>query len=361
MNIRVLKILDATVGGLLCWVGGHWLHLARRERGAPDAVTQADVKRILVIRPGGMGDMILLLPMMKRLRQRFPGAEIDLVCETRNREIPGLSGETAERLLYDAHPLRTMARLLRRRYDLAVDSEQFHNFSAVMAWFSGAPVRIGFKINPGRNPIYTHLVNYDLAGYEADEFMRLLAPLGITGAAVVEGCLTAPIKTRERLILIHVGASTRYKQWAPGKFADLARKLSDESEEILIGLVGSAKDKTLAEEIAGVSGLGDRVRVLAGDLTLSQTAALIGRAERFIGGDSGLAHLASALAVPTVVLFGPSDPMKWAARGPRHAVVRRSLACSPCFIFGYHKLCHSIACMAEITVDDVLHVMNREQ
>jgi len=352
MNVRLIKILDATVGGLLCWVGGHWLHWVRRAA----ATESASIRRILVVRPGGMGDMILLLPMLKHLRQRYPDAEIDLVCEQRNREIPGLAGESAKLLLYDAHPLRTMLRLLRRQYDLAVDTEQFHNFSAVMTWFSGAPVRIGFKINPGRNPLYTHLVNYDLAGYEADEFIRLLAPLGTTGKAVVEGCLKAPVTEGERLILIHVGASTRYKHWAPEKFAELAKRLTSlpGTRSFSVGLVGNRKDKALAETIAGISGLGERVKVLAGEMTLSQTAGLIGRAELFIGGDSGLAHLAVALAVPTVVLFGPSDPMKWGARGSRHAVVRKDLACSPCFIFGYHKLCHSIACMGGITVDDVL-------
>jgi ADP-heptose:LPS heptosyltransferase len=164
MNVWVLKFLDATVGGLLCWFGGYWLHWGRRESGVSLPGVPADIRRILVIRPGGMGDMVLLLPMLKALRQHYPVAAIDLVCETRNREIPGLAGDPAELLLYDAHPLQTLVRLIRRRYDLTIDTEQFHYFSAVMTWFSGAPVRIGFKINPGRNPLYTHLINSDLTG-----------------------------------------------------------------------------------------------------------------------------------------------------------------------------------------------------
>ena len=363
MNVWLLKFLDATVGGLLCWVGGYWLHWVRRESGVPSPVVPADIRRILVIRPGGMGDMVLLLPMLKALRQHYLAAAIDLVCERRNREIPGLAGDPAELLLYDAHPLQTVVRLIRRRYDLTIDTEQFHYFSAVMTWFSGAPVRIGFKINPGRNPLYTHLINYDLTGYEATEFMRLLGPLGVKSRESVEPCSFISLfplpAHNSRLILIHVAASTRYKHWAPEKFAELARRLSHESREKshesrLIVLVGGKKDKNLAETIARLSGLGEGVKVLAGEQSLSETAALIRRAELFIGGDSGLAHLAAALGTPTVVLFGPSDPAKWGARGPGHAIVRKELACSPCFIFGYHKPCHSIACMAGITVDDVL-------
>lgn len=92
---------------------------------------------------------------------------------------------------------------------------------------------------------------------------------------------------------------------------------------------------------------------LAGELTLAQTAAVIRDASLFVGGDSGLAHVAAALGTPTVVFFGPSDSRKWGARGDKHRIVRRDLACAPCCIFGYHKLCRSVACLQQITADDV--------
>ena len=369
MRIRLLKIFDATAGALLCWVGGLALHLVRRRAdGVPTpGMAGIEVRRILVIRPGGMGDMILLQPALKALRRHYPSALIDLVCERRNREIPELAGASVETLLYDVQPFRTLRLLIGRRYDLVIDTEQFHNFSAVMAWVSGAPVRIGFKINPGRNPIYTHLVNYDLEGYEAGEFMRLLAPLGIREEVVVAGCLAGDDPSRRRhpdsaghsaLVLLHIGASTRYKHWALENMAALVRRLITESSagmsKPVIGLVGGRKDADLARRIAALAGEDGQVRVMAGELTLGETAELIGKAVLFIGGDSGLAHLAVALGTPTVVLFGPSDPLKWGVRSPRNAVVCKGLACSPCFIFGYHKRCHTIACMGGITVDEVV-------
>ncbi|MEI6516581.1 MAG: glycosyltransferase family 9 protein, partial [bacterium] len=118
-------------------------------------------------------------------------------------------------------------------------------------------------------------------------------------------------------------------------------------------LVGGKQDRDEARTIARQAGV-EGVRVLAGDLTIRETASLIAQAGLFIGGDSGLAHLAVALGTPTVVLFGPSDHRKWGVEGPRNAIVRRDLACSPCFIFGYHKFCHSISCMTGITVMEVL-------
>jgi len=129
---------------------------------------------------------------------------------------------------------------------------------------------------------------------------------------------------------------------------------SGDGGRVVIGLVGGKADAEVAGNIARQSGLGERVVVLAGGLSLAQMAGLLQRAALFIGGDSGLAHLAVALGTPTVVLFGPSDPMKWGVRGPRHAVVLKKMSCAPCFIFGYHKPCRSIQCMADISVDDVM-------
>jgi ADP-heptose:LPS heptosyltransferase len=353
MRVRLLKILDATAGFFLCWATGYCLHLFRRQE-VPAAARFEEVRRILVIRPGGMGDMILLQPMLKSLRQHYPTAEIDLICEKRNQAIPALAGISVRVLLYDAFPFRLLFQLRRVRYDIAIDAEQFHYFSAVMALMSRAPVRIGFKINPGRNTLYTHLVNYDLEGYEAGEFMRLLVPLGIHDKAVVLGCLTTPGGGRERnkAIIIYVGASTRYKHWATSNFVGLVKRLGGAGGTIY--LVGGTGEALLAEDIARQAGLGGRVQIMAGSLTIPQTADLIGSASLFIGGDSGLAHLAVALGTPTVVLFGPSDHKKWGASGQGNVVVRTELPCSPCFIFGYHKFCHSIACMSGITVDHVM-------
>lgn len=364
MRVRLLKILDATAGYLLCLLGGRVLLWKRGNEGArPAAVAPG---KILVIRPGGMGDMILLLPMLRSLRQHYPEARIDVVCEKRNREILVLAGDPAITLLYDAAPLSTLYRLLRGGYDLAIDTEQFHHFSAVIAWLSGAPLRIGFKINPVRNSLYTHLVTYDLEGYEADEFRRLLAPLGIHEAAVVEGCLGGPTSAAPEAgslnhspaIVLHIGASTRYKRWDTEKYAELVRRLGQDpgcqGGDGMICLVGGAPDKSMAEEIARRSSLGARVRCAAGAGGLAETASFIRGARLFIGGDSGLMHMAVAMGIPVVALFGPSDPLKWVPRGGRVAVVRKNLACSPCFIFGYHKLCRSIACMAGVTVEDVM-------
>ena len=358
MKASLLKILDATAGVLLCWTAGWWMHLLRRNLPG-DAQVPADVRRIVVIRPGGLGDMVLLQPMLATLRRHFPAAAIDLVCERRNQDVAALAGYAGRILPYDARPFHLVRELRRNHYDIAVDTEQFHYFSAIMSLLSGAPVRIGFKINPGRNTIYTHLVNYDLEGYEAGEFMRLLEPLGIHEQAVVPGCIPAGASDGSGAVVIHIGTASRYKRWGTAKFAELARKLAPLFPGRTLILAGGREDAAEAEAIARQADLGDWIKVQAGRLSIRDTAALIASAGLFVGGDSGLAHLAVALGTPTVVMFGPSDHRKWGVEGPRNVIVRRPLACSPCFIFGYHKFCHPISCMAGITVNEVLEKCER--
>jgi ADP-heptose:LPS heptosyltransferase len=368
MKVALLKYLDATVGFLLCWTVGWWRYLWRCDRPAPALTGDEAIRRIVVIRPGGLGDMVLLLPTLRSLRRRFPGVVIHIVCEKRNREILRLAGVADETLVYDANPVAFAGKLAQGRYDVAIDTEQFHYFSALMALFSRAPVRIGFKISPGRNLLYSHLVNYDLEGYEADQFMRLLGPLGIVGGAAVVGCLSAdpnaipneilgklrPFESAGRLVAIHAGSTSRYKLWAPEKVAGLITRLAEDPTLAFV-LLGSPGERRPTEAVLRQIRLEGRVFSLAGQLTVAQSAAVIRRCALYAGGDSGLAHVAVALGIPTVVWFGPSDSQKWGVSDRRHRVVRKPLACAPCSIFGYHKLCRTIDCMQAIAVEDVLH------
>lgn len=366
MKVTALKILDATVGAALCWLTGWLRYLLGRDQ-PPRAAVPSPVGRVLVIRPGGMGDMVLLLPALRALRHAFPGLTLDVVCEKRNREVLEMAKLADGIFLYDAHPFGMLRRLRRARYDVAIDTEQFHSFSALMALASRAPVRIGFKITPGRNLLYTHLVNYDLGGYEADQFAGLLRPLGIAEPARVEGSLDAdpdalPENVLGRLkqcggggdtVVIHAGCTSRYKQWEPEKAADLIDRLAATGPFSFV-LVGNRSEEPLAARVLKAAGAAGRVVSLTGQLTVAQTASVIRRAALFVGGDSGLAHVALALGTPTVILFGPSDRQKWGVSSPGHAVVSKSLSCAPCFIFGYHRLCRPVTCMREITVAEVL-------
>ena len=351
----VLKVADATLGAASCLALGVSDFLGGAEGPAP-VIDPAAVRRVLVIRPGGLGDMVLLLPVLRALRAGLPQAEMDLVCERRNVDVLALAGLAQAALVYDRRPWHFLRALRRRAYDVVIDTEQFHNFSAVFARLSGAPVRIGYKISPRRNLLYTHLVGYALDGPEGAQFARLLGPLGITGPVPSHaGCLRAADAPPGRgdTVVIHAGASTAYKVWRVERFVELAVRLGTE-RGLRTVCVGGRADAARAGRIgAGIRAAGGAAESLAGGLDLAGTAGVIRDAALFVGPDSGLAHLAVAEGTPTVVLFGPSDPAKWGFEGDRHCIVREPQPCSPCAMFGYYKLCRTVACMEGIVVERV--------
>lgn len=364
LSSATLKRLDATLGYLLCKIIGRTRHYTGRPELAPDP-DPASIRRVLLIRPGGMGDLLMLLPVIRSIRAARPDIALDIVCERRNADVLKLAGLEGSAILYDAAPHRIFS-LGNGRYDVVLDTEQFHNFSAIMAWLSGAPVRVGFRINPARLSLYTHLVGYDIDGYELDQFARLLRPLGVTLThPQLDGILAdvtppldaqvpssvAALRRAVPVIAISPGSSDPYKQWGAAKFGHLVRELLARGCGIVFvgGHAELAQAQTLAYGLPT-----DRVINAVSNMTLMQTAAILQASSLFIGGDSGLGHLAVALARPTLILFGPSDRHKWSRASERHRVLRKDLPCSPCSIFGYHKLCRHIPCMTSITVDDVL-------
>jgi ADP-heptose:LPS heptosyltransferase len=356
-----LKRADATVGAALCSLAGRVNYWRRREIHLAPLVPDR-VRRVLVVRPGGIGDLLLLLPALDALRRGFPVARVDVLCERRNLPALELAGWEGGVLLYD-RPAECLSRLRCGRWDVAVDSEQFHNFSALLAWWSGAAVRVGFNINPRRNPLYTHLVHYAPDGREADQFRRLLAPLGIEAPPVQPGWLAGRAFAMSAALadawqraagsrpvaVLHDSGDRPFKRWGEARFEELAAALQGEGYAVV--RLGLRRGRASAE---GAGPASRRTLDLRGQTTLADSAASLQRASVLVAVDAGLAHLAVALGTPAVVLFGPSDSAKWGWTGPRHTVISRALPCSPCSLFGYHKPCHEIPCMRGIEVRDVL-------
>lgn len=363
----IFKTTDFLLGPLMCTVMAALLCMRGKSK-SPDKWSPAGLKRILIIRPGGIGDMILMLPSISAISERFPDAEIDIVCEQRNMSVISLSSVNARCLPYDRCPASLLLRLIRTSYDIALDGEQFHHFSAVFAALSSAQVRIGFNINPRRNGLYTHLIPYSPDGFEGEQFLRLLEPLEMKAvrfstadlrvkdpAAILESELhkrIADFAGAKRLAVIHSGASVKRKLWPAAKMAALITELSNR-DEMAVVVLGGRGDTARTESIAASLENPDDVLLLTDQLSLKQCAALLSMAAIFVGPDSGLLHLAAACQTPSVAIFGPSDHKKWSYKESRHTIVRKDIPCSPCFIFGYSKPCRRYQCIEGITVEDV--------
>jgi ADP-heptose:LPS heptosyltransferase len=347
LKVRLLKTLDRLVGTVL-------VYLLPKPRVAP----YLDPRRILFIRPGGIGDAVLLIPAINSLKGRFPESSISVLAEKRNAAIFSFCRAVDQTFRYDS--LRDLVHVLNDTYDVIIDTEQWHRLSAVIARLTSAPMRIGFATNE-RKRLFTHPVSYSHDDHEEDSFFSLVEPFRIAKThAVIAPFLSLPedavVSTAEKLgviadsryVVLFPGASIPERRWGNKKFRELALRIHEHGLGVVV--VGGKGDEGAGETITG-EGIGHN---LAGRTSLAETAVVLTKSSLLVTGDSSVLHIAVALGVPTVSLFGPGIERKWAPTGDYHLVLNRHLSCSPCTRFGYTARCSMGArCLAEIEVDAV--------
>ncbi len=349
-NNKALKILDAIFGPLLISLI-RFIYVSKN--------TVGNINRIIIIRPGGIGDAVLLLPAIQTLKENLPGTSIDILAEKRNADIFRLSNSINKIYLYDRG--FDIFRCLKNKYNVVIDTEQWHRLSAVVAYLTKAPVRIGFATNE-RERLFTHKIPYSHSDYEVYSFLNLIGPLlGPAGdfnpdepfIRVPENINSWAKNTieaqRQDVVTIFTGASVMEKRWGTDRFAELSMRLSNDGYKVI--LIGGKAELRDSERIVLIN---SRVLDLVGRTDLLKTTAVIANSSALITADSGIMHIAYGVGTPTVCLFGSSIEEKWAPRDKRHVTINRHLPCSPCTKFGYTPRCKTgVRCLKEISVDDV--------
>lgn len=352
MNIHLIKQLDA-------WLGRSLTLLLSPSSNLVDC---SSPRSVLVIRPGGIGDAVILAPALAALKKKFPEVMITVLAERRNTGVFPLIPNVDRVLRYDV--LGEFLAAFRLKPDLVIDTEQYHRLSAIVARLTGAATRIGFATNE-RARQFHHAIAYSHDDYEVDSFFHLLAPLGIS-RPVTPGVpfLSVPASAQERArqllaplagqphVILFPGASIPERRWGAERFAQVAVELGQRGYGVVV--VGGREDAAVgAAIIQAAGGLN-----LAGRTSLAETAAIIEGAALLISGDSGVLHLGVGLGTPTVSLFGPGIAKKWAPRGPQHVVLNLQLSCSPCTRFGNTDRClRQALCLQDLTSEMVLHAV----
>jgi heptosyltransferase-2 len=282
--------------------------------------------RLTLVRAGGLGDTILLLPALQWLHDRLPAARVTLVGSAWAEALRPLLPFALDLLPFDSPRL---APLFAR--GAAAD---------VPASFTAADLVVVYTADPHS----AFVENLRAAGARLRVWpvappagrhaaLHLLAPLGgqplpDPGACPRPALQVAPALASwarawiaERLgpvtpVAVHPGSGGRRKCWPAAHFASLARRLASP----LLLLEGPA-DGAASAELRRLLGDGTPVAVAAG-LRIPELAALVGASAAYVGNDSGVTHLAAALGVPTAAVFGPTDPLVWGPLGARVAVVR---------------------------------------
>ncbi len=314
----------------------------------------------LFLRPGGIGDAALLIPTIKELKKKYLNASVYILAEKRNNAVFSLCPDVNRIMRYDKRAELLAA--IRGKYDVVIDTEQWHRLSAVVARLTRAPTSLGYATNE-RRKMFTHPIPYSHDDYEVDSFLNLLTPL--TGRPSIDferPFLTVPVESTskirlllkpiasKRIVALFPGGSIEERRWGSDRFHQVAKVLVERGYGMVV--VGGRDDRKAGDEIA--AGLHSVVN-LCGQLSLVETAAVLKESELLITGDSGIMHIGFGLGIKTLSLFGPGIEKKWAPRGPGHVVINKNLECSPCTKFGYTPKCKRNAeCMKRITVDEVV-------
>ena len=349
-KIRVLKWADRLLGRALI--------RALRSSQKQDCAGPPHVEKILVIRPGGIGDAVLLLPALTALKKKYPGARIDILCEKRNAGIFGLGEGLHTIYLYDRD--MDLLRCIRNRYDAVIDTEQFHRLSAVAAYLTKARVRIGFDTNE-RRKIFTCRIPYRHDEYEVYSFFRLCEPLlGTMPDFDTEApfirlhkgfpahLLPVPEKGGKGFVTIFPGATVKERRWGGENFGQVADALARNGYTTVV--LGTQADR---EDARKVRKLVPQSIDLTGKTALKDAAQVLAHSRLLVTADSGMLHIAYGVGTPTVSLFGSGIEKKWAPPGRKNAVLNARLDCSPCTRFGYTPRCpKGNACLTSIRIKE---------
>ena len=315
-----------------------------------------------------LGDAVMSLPAIRAIRQVFPHAHLAVVARpwvadlyTREQCIDRVIPYTAQKGL---RAKRAFAALLRReRFDAAILLQNAFD-AALIAWLAGIPERIGYN-RDGRGLLLTQAIPVpepgDIPRHERFYYLELLRRAAMierfpdTGAIRLDGIDAAREAGMAHLARLGIAgpaigispgaAYGNAKRWFPERFAAVARTVAPSA----VVIFGSAGERALCETVAE-SLRRDAIEVhnLAGETTLREFIDLAAACRLFLTNDSGAMHVASALAVPTVAVFGATDDTTTGPTGPLARVVREHAECSPCLL---RECPIDHRCMTAVTVE----------
>jgi heptosyltransferase-2 len=331
-------------------------------------------QKIMVRATNWIGDGVMSLPALHALRARFPKAEIVLVTKPWVSELywhlPAVSRQIVYNPEGEHEGPRGFWRLVRglreERFDAALLFQNaFH--AAWMAWCARVPVRVGYA-RDGRSSLLTDAVEVPSPaayGHEAYYYLHLLFRAGLIDKpqpvreirlALEEAERAWAAKHLQRLglqgprFLVGLNPGAFFgpaKRWLLHRYALLADRLIGAFHADVL-IFGSHAERPLAEGIARA--MKHTPVILAGETSLRQLMALLAQCRLVVSNDSGPMHLAAALGLPLVAVFGSTNERATGPVGPRTHVVKHMVACSPC---GLRECPIDFRCMQGVTVEDV--------
>jgi heptosyltransferase II len=296
-----------------------------------------DFSNILIRATNWVGDAVMSLPALRAIREKFSTARISVLAKPWVADLYGRESFIDEIILYSGEsPWRTGHELRSRRFDCAILLQNAFE-AAWIAWLARIPTRIGYK-RDGRQLLLTRAVDVPKPGeiprHERFYYLELLRRADLIDALPASDAIRlhrGVMPNGKPIIGISPGAAYgTAKRWVPERFAEAAATLAT-VRGASIALFGSKTERELCAEVARLLE-GHAVINYAGQTTLGQFIDLASGCELFLTNDSGSMHIASALGVPTVAIFGATDDTTTGPTGLNARVVRQPVDCSPCLL-----------------------------
>ena len=331
--------------------------------------------KILVRATNWVGDAVMCIPALRTVRDRWPQAEIVILARPWVADLYRGQGYADRILIYDnkiAHKgfwgrEKLAATLRREKFDVALLFQNAFD-AAWIAWRAHIPQRIGYA-RYGRSWFLTQAIPVPARGeapdhevYDYLELLRraewinrlpLIDEINITVGQqdrekALQRLLAAGVRKNSLRIAFAAGAAYgSAKCWAPERYAALADRLIASYDADVI-LFGAAQESGMAARILGA--MQGRAFNLVGATQIGELPALLSSCGLFIGNDSGAMHVAGAVGLPTIAIFGPTDPQGTRPLTPQLTLIREQVDCSPCFL---RKCPIDHRCMTRISVDRV--------
>jgi heptosyltransferase-3 len=336
----------------------------------------------LLIQLGDIGDVILSLPCIETLRENYPEANIVVAVREKAGElmegckwiqcVVSIHKKKRPLLKAIAYQLSFFSQIRKYRFDLAIDLRTGTR-GAFLAFFSGARQRVGFYAdeNLSRNWLFTHLVDTKNMPekHMSDYYLSLLTSYRLKPAISKPRLEVSDEKKRQAfkllrdngvsmdkpIVAVHPFSLWDYKEWGIEKYKKVVNWITSK-KRVAVVIIGSTDERERAAHI--VSANRYNTFNVTGKTSLALLTGVLNYCSFFVGGDSAGMHLAAAVGVPTVSIFGPTSPESWAPRGDTHRVVQKSLSCVPCKEKGCRGTEES-RCLIELSADEVIAAIER--
>ncbi len=332
------------------------------------------VRSTLVIHQGALGDFILALPILETLREAFPEAKSVIMGFPRILELVDQRFYADEILSIDQ---KGMASFFVRGGSVDRNLSEFFSTFDLLVVFGrdgeGILINNLKQVCQGRilhiNPFPQWTERIHITDHLLKELHQYGFPISVKNPRLY---LTLKDKDwgrsffrikgltdeeRSNVMVLHPGSGSKKKVWPLERFLDLVRYLQRHSGSRILIVVGPAESAEVQKAFEGIEwDMGPAAPIVAKGLSLLGLASVMEGCRLFIGNDSGITHMAAALGLPTVALFGPTEHKIWAPRGEKVVVVRREISCSPCSQEKFVQ-CQNLECLRGIEIEDVLKAL----